>query len=1254
MADDFKARLPPPCSPLEAGYAGFRDWRRIFTYYQLASQAFPSSVSLQLQQARLFNLAGPDFTRFVEQSMEIKETSSIKEILDHVEMILKPQRHDLKCRMKLFDMKQTNDASSFLQLLRTTYLDSNYGESIKRDILIRDLFIHGLRDDAARRLIFQQNLDTLTTENCLSLVTSFETSNVNCEALSNESATCLAIRGSQKVVQNSNNRPFSSNRSTPSHSWSPTHRRCYGCGGQFHNRQDCPAWGKSCNKCQKMNHFAKVCQSSYTRKVADIAQEEEVDCPLTVATLQHRSKSERKLIGVRIKSSKPIKFIVDCGSDITVIQRFVAIENNLMKFVQKPRRYPMCLGASKTPLKFSGFIPNATLEINGYILLDNIWISDTLCDPAILGQSALKQFQEVVLKSGGNLPPLIVSTLREETSKFNEDKAIQFCSKDGRDYSYLQEKFPIFNKATGFVKNIHPASVFPGVDKSISPVRIPSRIYNSSQKRIISDEVGRLLKEGRIRKSNSSWRSQVLIVPGTKPRMVIDYAPSINRFTPHDAYPMPLIQDVLNEAQKYKVFSYIDLRSAFHQFEINESEKAFTAFEADGELYEWNCIPFGLRNSPAAFCRSLKEILRGLTGVISYMDDLVIGGTDVGDHDSNLSAFFQRAMQYGLSLNANKCIFGGKRLTFVGHIIENNTIRPDPSRTSSFHESALSTPSTQKQLHRLIGMAVYFSKWIPNFSDIMDPLFVALERKSFPLSKECLDAIQKMSQELKKAVLHIPDPKRPLCIETDASGKAVGATLTQDGRPISFMSRRLSKSEQKWSPAELEGYAVILSIRKFKHFLNAPFTILSDQQGVVSALNSHSGVKNAKFARWRLEMAEFDFEVIYRPGLQNVAADALSRCCTLSSNQTSTSYYKQLVLEWHNRLCHPGETRLYQFLQKHYGAAHIPNCQFLCKTVCNSCVTCARIKPRWLRQVVPQRLIKSKSPMERWSIDFMTNKPRTNDGKTNILMVVDEFSRFPFAFATADRSSSTIKKALKQLFYITGPPASIHSDRGSEFFSDELMTFFGKWGIHKSRTSPYNPQGNGQCERYNGVLWRSIECILEEQRLPKGAWNKVLPEALASMRILPCQATKSSPHDLFFAFERLQPGFDFVHIRKQSIDDSFDRPKEIIQVRNFVRNKSDPQTVPVELISSDANSGYATIKRLNESACDTVNIRDLALLPTTTTDCVPNKTIETQEQSECDQPIEPPNSTSQTGEDSQFTFTRRGRPIIKPSRFVDG
>ena len=128
--------------------------------------------------------------------------------------------------------------------------------------------------------------------------------------------------------------------------------------------------------------------------------------------------------------------------------------------------------------------------------------------------------------------------------------------------------------------------------------------------------------------------------------MVIDYAQTINRDTPLDAYPIPLVTDLLDQLSHYKVFSYIDLKSAFHQFALRPEERCFTAFEADNKLWEFKCLPFGLRNSPAAFNRALQEVLEGLPGVHAYMDDIVIGGRTKEEHDCHLQHFFDRINFY--------------------------------------------------------------------------------------------------------------------------------------------------------------------------------------------------------------------------------------------------------------------------------------------------------------------------------------------------------------------------------------------------------------------------------------------------------------------------------------------------------------------------------------------------------------------------------------------------------------------------------
>ena len=172
------------------------------------------------------------------------------------------------------------------------------------------------------------------------------------------------------------------------------------------------------------------------------------------------------------------------------------------------------------------------------------------------------------------------------------------------------------------------------------------------------------------------------------------------------------------------------------------------------------------------------------------------------------------------------------------------------------------------------------------FSKTMDPLFSALRSRSLPLCKEAIEAIQQVTQSIKDAVVHIADSDKPLCLTTDASSMAIGAILSQEGRPVAFISKRLTSSQRCWSPAELKGFVVVSACQQFRHYLaGKPFStkaflprIFCDQHSFVQALNSSSTkqIKNAKFARWRLELSEFDFTKHHLPGILNTVADALT------------------------------------------------------------------------------------------------------------------------------------------------------------------------------------------------------------------------------------------------------------------------------------------------------------------------------------------------------------------------------------------
>ncbi|KRY46187.1 Pro-Pol polyprotein [Trichinella britovi] len=262
-----------------------------------------------------------------------------------------------------------------------------------------------------------------------------------------------------------------------------------------------------------------------------------------------------------------------------------------------------------------------------------------------------------------------------------------------------------------------------------------------------------------------------------------------------------------------------------------------------------------------------------------------------------------------------------------------------------------------------------------------------------------------------------------------------------------------------------------------------------------------SKIKNDKIMRWKIELSYYDFDIIHRPGKDNVTPDALSRTFCSMASHDHCRHLQQL----HDKLCHPGITRLYHIVR----SKNLPYSIQEVRQVVTDCRTCAEMKPRFY-QPETATLIKATQPFERLNIDFKGPLPG-HQNQRYMFIVVEEYSRFPFAFPCADASAASAEKYLVELFSLFGVPSYVHSDRGSAFASDEFR-------IACSRTTPYNPQGNAQAERYTGIVWKTILLALKSQGLPTEQWPAVLPDALHAVRSLLFTSTNATPHERFLAF----------------------------------------------------------------------------------------------------------------------------------------
>ncbi len=326
-----------------------------------------------------------------------------------------------------------------------------------------------------------------------------------------------------------------------------------------------------------------------------------------------------------------------------------------------------------------------------------------------------------------------------------------------------------------------------------------------------------------------------------------------------------------------------------------------------------------------------------------------------------------------------------------------------------------------------------------------------------------------------------------------------------------------------------------------------------------------------------MELASYNYTIRYRPGAKNTAQDALSRAYCASMPTSA-------LAEIHSWLCHPGITRMLHFLR----SKNLPFSTEDVKRVCSSCRVCAETKPQFYRQP-GSMLIKATQPMERLSIDF--KGPVVSNSKNMYLFTaIDEFSRFPFAFACADMSSETVKRCLDSIFSLCGMVGFVHSDRGASFLSRDVKVHLTRRGIASSATTPYHPEGNSQCERFNGIIWKAIQLALKDRDLPVGHWELVLPDALHSIRSLLSTSTNETPHERFFNFFR-RSGLG------HSLPAWLLTPGPVL-LRRFVRHtKNDPLVDEVELL--EANPTFARV-RYPGGRESSVSLRDLAPCPRVT------------------------------------------------------
>jgi len=261
------------------------------------------------------------------------------------------------------------------------------------------------------------------------------------------------------------------------------------------------------------------------------------------------------------------------------------------------------------------------------------------------------------------------------------------------------------------------------------------------------------------------------------------------------------------------------------------------------------------------------------------MDDIVIYAISLEEHARKYNLLIERLRRANLKLQPDKCEFLKTEVTYLGHVIGKDGVKPDPKKLEVVRQfPRLKTPKNIKQF---LGLAGYYRRFIPSFSKLVKPLTNLLKNDTrFEWTSAQEESFEILKQKLcEEPVLQYPDFSKTFILTTDASGIAVGGILSQgeiNKDPISYASRTLNDNEIKYDTYEKEALAIIYCVKHFRPYLyGRKFTLVTDHKPLLWFKNAQDA--NMRILRWRLKLAEYEYDMVYKAGKTNVNADALSR-----------------------------------------------------------------------------------------------------------------------------------------------------------------------------------------------------------------------------------------------------------------------------------------------------------------------------------------------------------------------------------------
>ncbi|CAB4018481.1 Hypothetical predicted protein [Paramuricea clavata] len=738
MAERIIGLSPPSPFAFEGNLAeSWKQWQKALDFYLTATES--DSKSDKVKTSILLTCIG-EKGREIYDTFEFENAGDklkLKPVLKKFEEYCNPRSNTTFERHKFFTYRQEKGQTftSFVTELKKRSAACEF-DTLK-DSLIKDMIICGISDNALReRMLREPNINL---QKAVELGQASEQTKLHAQQLTEDMEKKI-----HKVHRQKREKERRDKNRDRFKSHSPERdnliKNCKFCAGR-HQRGKCPAYGQKCNKCQRRNHFARCCKQtvhqvddSQDRASFESSSESDFVIESLVATESEAASEVQQALKIDPLNSdtsaghwsvtlnagsQDIPFKIDTGAQVNVLPKKLYNKLNPRPRIKQTSTKLSAYNGSSIPVHGKCIVP---IQYKGqkHHLLFIVVASQTTPILGLATSERLNLIKRVYKITDTNIEEAYSSNISEEYADcFGE---------------------------IGTLKSTYHMTL----KDDVRPVVVPPRKVPFALKDRLKKELDRMESMGIIEKVEKStdWVNALVLVekPNGKLRVCLDPRP-LNQAIKRQHYRLPTTEEIISQMSGARFFSKLDASNGYWQIAVDDFTSDLLTFGTAFGRYKFKRMPYGIHSASEIFQLEISKIIAGCDGAANSQDDIIVWGETKEIHDQRLKKILDKIRDSGLKLNHAKCIFGATELTFLGHIMSADGVKPDPRKIEAI--TKMPVPTSPAELQRFLGMVNYLGKFIPNLSDETAPLRALLKKGTeFLMQKPQIDAFEKLKRRI--------------------------------------------------------------------------------------------------------------------------------------------------------------------------------------------------------------------------------------------------------------------------------------------------------------------------------------------------------------------------------------------------------------------------------------------------------------------------------------------------------------------------